>query len=170
MRPAGFDPRRSPERRAAAGGRRDSTRADRPSGEPRGVSPSWTRSAMTAPDDRERRLPHHPPPIVAATDRRGGGVLRHGTSFLVSDELGDVRPGKRGLGLYHGDTRLLSCLQLRIDGRSPRLLAAGEAAATSDTILLTADGRRGGAHGAGGPAAPLPPPWASSAGGASRRA
>jgi glycogen debranching enzyme len=125
---------------------------------------------MAAPDDRERRLPHRPPPIVAATDRRAGAVLCHGTTFLVSDELGDVRPDRGGLGLWHGDTRLLSCLQLRVDGRRPRLLAAGEGTATSDTIVLVADDghgaggggggghEAGGGHGAGDPAAPLPSP------------
>jgi glycogen debranching enzyme len=116
---------------------------------------------MAATDDPERRLPHHPPPIVPVTERRAGTVLRDGIAVLVSDELGDVRPDRGGLGLWRGDTRLLSCLQLRVNGRRPGLLAAGEGTATGDAIVLAADGGRGSGgergtgagDGAGGPAA-----------------
>jgi len=42
--------------------------------------------------------------------------------FLVSDPFGDIHPDTRGLGLYDGDTRILSCSVLRIAGERPVVL------------------------------------------------
>src|SRR3974390_1913567 len=61
-------------------------------------------------------------PIVKATDPRATAVLRLGALTLVADPFGDLRPDTRGLGLYLGDTRVLSTLGVLIDGRRPTLL------------------------------------------------
>ncbi|HEV8054417.1 MAG TPA: glycogen debranching N-terminal domain-containing protein, partial [Candidatus Limnocylindrales bacterium] len=55
-------------------------------------------------------------PIARATDLTGVLVLKHDTLFLTSDSFGDVHPDSRGLGLYAGDTRVLSHYELRING------------------------------------------------------
>lgn len=54
-------------------------------------------------------------------------TLISGTSFLISDPAGDVAPAEGEAlasppGLYGGDTRLLSRLQVLVDGQRPRLL------------------------------------------------
>ena len=49
--------------------------------------------------------------IAHATDLGGVGVLKHGDLYLLTDLFGDIHPGTRGLGLYHGDTRVLSCAE-----------------------------------------------------------
>ena len=60
---------------------------------------------------------------VIATDIRHTQVLKHGRSFFVSDENGDVPAGNTAaLGLYHRDTRFLSRLELKLDGLRPMLL------------------------------------------------
>ena len=62
--------------------------------------------------------------IVPAVDLGGVEVLKQGNLFLLSDDAGDIAPDGRGLGLYDGDTRLLSMASLRIGGRRPVVLAA----------------------------------------------
>lgn len=42
--------------------------------------------------------------------------------FLVTDAFGDIHPDTRGLGLYDGDTRILSTSALRIAGQRPVVL------------------------------------------------
>jgi len=49
----------------------------------------------------------------------------HGSTFVLSDADGDVRDGTVE-GLFHGDTRLLSQLELQLEGRSPNLLSSGQ--------------------------------------------
>ena len=61
-------------------------------------------------------------PIVKATDLGSVQVLKHGNRFLLTDSFGDIHPDTRGLGLYHGDTRVLSCSVLRVGGERPVLL------------------------------------------------
>ena len=61
-------------------------------------------------------------PIVKATDLGSVQVLKHGNRFLLTDSFGDIHPDSRGLGLYHGDTRTLSCSVLRVGGGRPVLL------------------------------------------------
>ena len=63
-------------------------------------------------------------PIEKATDLGSVQVLKHGNLYLLTDPFGDIHPDSRGLGLYHGDTRLLSCSVLRVGGARPVLLQA----------------------------------------------
>ena len=63
-------------------------------------------------------------PIVKATDLGSVQVLKQGNLYLLTDPFGDVHPDTRGLGLYEGDTRRLSCAILRINGARPVLLQA----------------------------------------------
>nr|MBA3627687.1 hypothetical protein [Chloroflexota bacterium] len=46
--------------------------------------------------------------VARATDLTGVLVLKHDSLFLLTDSFGDVHPDSRGLGLYAGDTRVLS--------------------------------------------------------------
>src|SRR5438093_4823510 len=56
-------------------------------------------------------------------DRRR--VLLHGDTFAVFDRSGDLQPiGDGDYGLFHCDTRHLSTLELRINGRRPLLLSS----------------------------------------------
>ena len=71
-----------------------------------------------------RFLPARPAPIVRATDLGSVQVLKHGNGFLLTDTFGDIHLDTRGLGLYRGDTRLLSCAVLRVGGDRPVLLQA----------------------------------------------
>jgi glycogen debranching enzyme len=75
--------------------------------------------ALSAP---ARTIPARPRPIVKATDLGSAQVLKHLDLFLVSDAFGDVHPDSRGLGLYDGDTRILSCSVLRVAGERPIVL------------------------------------------------
>ena len=69
-----------------------------------------------------RTFPARPRPIVKATDLGSAQVLKHLDIFLVSDAFGDILPDRRGLGLYDGDTRILSHSALRIAGERPVVL------------------------------------------------
>ena len=69
-----------------------------------------------------RTFPARPRPIVKATDLGSAQVLKHLDMFLVSDAFGDIHPDSRGMGLYDGDTRILSCSVLRIAGERPVVL------------------------------------------------
>ena len=69
-----------------------------------------------------RFLPTRPTPITRATDLGSVQVLKHGDRFLLTDSFGDIHADSRGLGLYAGDTRLLSCCVLRVGGERPVLL------------------------------------------------
>jgi glycogen debranching enzyme len=78
---------------------------------------------MTLPEVATVRfLPARDVPIVKATDLGSVQVLKHGNRFLLTDSFGDIHPDSRGLGLYHGDTRTLSCSVLRVGGGRPVLL------------------------------------------------
>jgi glycogen debranching enzyme len=60
---------------------------------------------------------------AAAVDIRDVQVIKHGRSFFVSDRWGDVPAGNAAaLGLYHGDTRFLSRLELTVNRLRPFLL------------------------------------------------
>ncbi len=76
-------------------------------------------------------------PIQRATDLTGVHVLKHEERFMLSDAHGDVHPDRRGLGLYEGDTRVLSTYELRVNGARPVVLRAGPAAHYRSTIQLT---------------------------------
>ena len=75
----------------------------------------------------ERPLRRIVPPdrvVVHATDLGGVAVLKHGDLYLLTDPFGDVHRDSRGLGLYHRDTRILSCSVLRSTGPGRRSCVA----------------------------------------------
>ena len=76
-------------------------------------------------------------PVQRATDLTGVHVLKHDELFVLSDVFGDIRDDRRGLGLYAGDTRVLSHYSLQINGVRPIVLRAGSAADFRSTIQLT---------------------------------
>jgi glycogen debranching enzyme len=76
-------------------------------------------------------------PIVKATDLGSVQVLKQGNLYLLSDPFGDVHPDSRGLGLYEGDTRRLSCSILRVNGERPVLLQASAGGNYHGAIQLT---------------------------------
>ncbi len=75
--------------------------------------------------------------IQRATDLTGTLVLKHDRCFLLSDAYGDVRRDQRGLGLYVGDTRVLSRYELRLDGERPLVLRTSGSASWRGTIQMT---------------------------------
>lgn len=99
-------------------------------------------------DPHDPRPPHDPldqfdaaplgsATVARATDLTGVLVLKHDSLFLLTDSFGDVHPDSRGLGLYAGDTRVLSHYELRLNGARPVVLRAGSAASYGSTIQLT---------------------------------
>ncbi len=84
-----------------------------------------------------RRIASPPRTIVRATDLGGVGVLKEGGLFLLTDPFGDIHPDARGLGLYAGDTRVLSCAVLTVDGSRPVVLRGDTDDAYRGTIQLT---------------------------------
>lgn len=76
-------------------------------------------------------------PVQRATDLTGTLVLKHDRFFLLSDPYGDVRRDQRGLGLYLGDTRVLSRYELRLDGQRPVVLRTGGSASWRGSIQMT---------------------------------
>lgn len=52
-------------------------------------------------------------------------VLKHGDTFCVFDQYGDIHPLKKGSqGLYHEGTRFLSRFELTVNGQRPLLLSS----------------------------------------------
>jgi glycogen debranching enzyme len=84
-----------------------------------------------------RRVPARPRPVIRATELGSVAVLKAGSLVLVADPRGDVVPDRRGLGLYDGDTRVLSTLALLVEDRSPTLLRADPGGAAAGVIQLT---------------------------------
>ncbi len=82
-------------------------------------------------------LPPGSSSIVRATDLGSVQVLKHGNLYLLTDPFGDIHPDSRGLGLYRGDTRILSSSVLRVGGERPVLLANSVAANYRGTTQLT---------------------------------
>jgi glycogen debranching enzyme len=76
-------------------------------------------------------------PIVRATDLGSVQVLKHENLFMLTDPFGDIHPDSRGLGLYLGDTRLVSCEVLRVGGARPVLLQGSAGGNFRGTIHLT---------------------------------
>ena len=77
-------------------------------------------------------------PIVQATDLGSVQVLKHGNLYLLTDPFGDVHPDSRGLGLYDGDTRLLSCSRAAGQRRCGRCCSRASAGGNyRGTIQLT---------------------------------
>jgi glycogen debranching enzyme len=85
----------------------------------------------------QRTLPPRLRPIARANDLGSTAVLRHGALTLVADPFGDIHPDSRGLGLYLGDTRVLSGLALLVDGRRPTLLAADPGGSDRGSVQMT---------------------------------
>jgi glycogen debranching enzyme len=91
---------------------------------------------------RRRRNPRHendPFYIVAAAARMVSErrVLKHGDTFAVFDQFGDVKPGGAGEeGVYHGGTRFLSKLELRMGEDRPLFLSSE---VKDDNVLLAVD-------------------------------
>jgi glycogen debranching enzyme len=84
-----------------------------------------------------RFLPPRPGPIVHATDLGNVVTLKHGNVYLLTDQFGDIHPDSRGLGLYHQDTRILSCSSLRVNGVRPALLHASAGGNYRGAVQLT---------------------------------
>src|SRR5664279_2039804 len=71
---------------------------------------------------RQRRIRRST--IRCSTDERIR-VLKHGDTFALFDQYGDIRPSKAGeQGVYHDGTRFLSRLILELDGRRPFFLSS----------------------------------------------
>ncbi len=79
-----------------------------------------------------------PAPRIAA--EAGGELLtlKHGRMFVCSRPNGDINPGlATGEGVYADDTRYLSRMQLRLDGRAPVLLSWANGSAYEGNVELT---------------------------------
>ncbi len=93
---------------------------------------------MTPPEAGTIRfLPARETPIPKATDLGSVQVLKHGNRFLLTDAFGDIHADSRGLGLYLGDSRLLSCCVLRIGGERPVLLQTSVGGNYRGSIQMT---------------------------------
>jgi glycogen debranching enzyme len=73
----------------------------------------------------------------AAQTRPGTLTILEGSTFCVCDEGGDVGSGTSGL--FAADTRFLSRLELRLDGRRPLLLSSGKVEYFSAAFFLRND-------------------------------
>jgi glycogen debranching enzyme len=100
-------------------------------------APDGASSAEIEDIFRPRVVPGTTPPVLRATDLTGVHVLKHDNLFMLSDAYGDIHLDGRGLGLYDGDTRMLSTYDLRLNGIRPVVLRAGPAASYRATIQLT---------------------------------
>jgi glycogen debranching enzyme len=90
-----------------------------------------------SPNGAVRFFEPHPTPIEKATDLGNVQVLKHENLYLLTDQFGDIHADSRGLGLYLGDTRILSCLVLRISRHRPVLLQGSMGGNYRGTIYLT---------------------------------
>lgn len=84
-----------------------------------------------------RFLEPGPVRIEKATDLGNVQVLKHENVFLLTDQFGDIHPDSRGLGLYAGDTRVLSCAVVTVAGERPVLLQGSMGGNFRGTIYLT---------------------------------
>jgi glycogen debranching enzyme len=79
------------------------------------------RTSTVPPQSNEA---HHVLADSSLTDERIR-VLKHGDTFGLFDQYGDVRPGQKGeAGLYHDGTRHLSRFLLEFEGARPFLLSS----------------------------------------------
>jgi glycogen debranching enzyme len=76
----------------------------------------------------EEIIPIHEQYYILSTSSRIDDrtrVLKHGDTFAVFDRFGDIEGyGMGGLGIYHLDTRFVSRLTLRLEGKRPLLLGS----------------------------------------------
>ncbi len=82
-------------------------------------------------------LPARVRPIIRATDLGAVRALKHASLFVLTDTFGDIRPDSRGLGVYDGDTRVLSCAALRVDGERPVVLRSDDGGTWRGVVELT---------------------------------
>jgi glycogen debranching enzyme len=75
--------------------------------------------------------------IARASDLGSVQVLKHGNRYLLTDAFGDIHADSRGLGLYDGDTRILSLAALRVAGFRPVLLQGSVGSNYRSTIQMT---------------------------------
>jgi hypothetical protein len=102
------------------------------------ASPSGVVAPGVAPaSDATRFVEPVVRPVVKATDLGSVQVLKQGNLYLLTDAFGDVHPDSRGLGLYDGDTRRLSCSILRVNGERPVLLQGSAGGNYHGAIQLT---------------------------------
>ncbi|HEY4634090.1 MAG TPA: amylo-alpha-1,6-glucosidase [Candidatus Limnocylindrales bacterium] len=93
---------------------------------------------MTLPEPSAVRFIDAPAAaITQATDLGSVQMLKHGNTYLLTDAFGDIHADSRGLGLYHGDTRALSCSVLRVRDERPVLLQTSVGANYRGSIQLT---------------------------------
>ncbi len=104
---------------------------------PRAKVARATQASVADPAGRPRTLPPNPRRVIKATDLGSTAILRLGALTLVADPFGDVRPDTRGLGLYLGDTRVLSTLAILVDGRRPTLLESDVGGRDRGVIQMT---------------------------------
>ena len=102
--------------------------------QPQAPSPEPERRAAPEPILYVEAVPR---PIVKATDLGSVQVLKQANLYLLTDPFGDIHPDSRGLGLYCGDTRRLSCSILRVGGFRPVLLQASAGGNYQGSIQLT---------------------------------
>jgi glycogen debranching enzyme len=81
-------------------------------------------AAEATPKSRGENGPYHILAASSLTDEHTR-VLKHGDTFAVFDHYGDIKPGGLGEeGLYHEDTRYLSCLLLELEKSRPFFLSS----------------------------------------------
>src|SRR5262245_46924210 len=81
-------------------------------------------AGQAMPEGRRDSGPYHILAASGLTDERTR-VLKHGDTFAVLDHYGDIKPGGLGEeGLYHEDTRYLSCLLLELEESRPFFLSS----------------------------------------------
>src|SRR3954469_23102095 len=96
-----------------------------------------TARTMPTTTDETRFIEASPRPIEKATDLGNVQVLKHANLYLLTHQFGDIHPDGRGLGMYDGDTRRLSCAILRVSGQRPVLLQASTGSNYRGRIQLT---------------------------------
>ena len=101
------------------------------------TTPEAVVPGAAAPPDATRFVEPVVRPVVKATDLGSVQVLKQGNLYLLTDAFGDVHPDSRGLGLYDGDTRRLSCSILRVNGERPVLLQGSAGGNYHGAIQLT---------------------------------
>ncbi|MFQ5784117.1 MAG: glycogen debranching N-terminal domain-containing protein [Alphaproteobacteria bacterium] len=76
-------------------------------------------------------------PTTSSLPKQRPRTLKHGDTFAVFDQYGDIVPGEDGpAGLFHNDMRFLSRLQVLVNGRRPLLLSS---TVQDNNAVLTAD-------------------------------
>ncbi|HYA81594.1 MAG TPA: glycogen debranching N-terminal domain-containing protein, partial [Methylocystis sp.] len=64
-------------------------------------------------------------PAKEALSELSTHTLKHGDTFGIFDRYGDIEPGEGSPeGLFHNDTRYLSCLRILVNGRRPLFLSS----------------------------------------------